>query len=247
MTLYPQSFILDSRRYVAETGFIRLRLPHDVERVNVNSDAPGSDDYIPNTSNPARRGVVRDDVMDSGMPLPEVFRFQPGHSVLLTEPLQKLWFGINPELSGEKWRRLLGSSLAFCNNSTGFGGGTPHADYVNGKDLTAKPPSFDFSRFCGGAEVRGRVVGDRVIIQSVLTSGPLPTAEELLASPHLWFYGTSIAPSGAIYYIRKMGLDGTLVKVRIPLFTEQEIWLPRREVHILAAGERYQPHEKVVR
>jgi hypothetical protein len=244
---FPDSVSAFGRVYVPKPDYLRIRLPHDVERVNVNSDAPGSDDYIPNTSNPTRRGVVRDDVMDSGMPLPEVFRFQPGHDVLLTKPLQLLWKGINPELSGDKWRRLLGSSLAFCNNSTGFGGGVPHADFVNGRDLTAKPPSFDFSRFCGGAEVRGRLSGDRVLIQSILTSGPLPTAAELLASPWLWFYGTSIAPSRAIYYIRKMGMDGTLVRVRIPLFTEQEIWLPSREVHVLADGERYEPHEKVVR
>ena len=245
MSIYPSYIMISSRRYREEltaTGVFRVRMPHDHERVNISA---GDDRYIPNTGL-AVKGKIRQSVIDLGKPLPEVYRFYPFHSVPLTKPLQLLWKGINPEFSGEKWRRFLGSSLAFTNNSTGFGGGTCHADYVNNRDLTCTPPLFDQSRFCGGAEFRAKQRGDLAIIESIRVDlGKLPTAEELLASPHLWFYGASIAPSGNIYYMRKMALDGTLTKIRIPLFTTREIYLPMDEVHVLGEGENYEPHEVV--
>lgn len=174
--------------------------------------------------------------------MPEVYRFWPHHSVVLYEPLQKLWKAINPELDGIKWRSLLGSTLAFTNNSTGFGREC-HADYVNHRDLKCKPPSFDFSRFCGGAIVKGKLSGERVYIQTVRTNGKLPTAQELLNSPHLWFYATSISPTGRIQYIQRIGIDRKLHRVRIPLFTEQEVWLPKNEVHLLGeADQKIEPN-----
>lgn len=241
----PDSLVFRSRRYIpqAETpepAFYRVRCPHDTERVNINQ---GRDEYIPASTTPTARGVVRQSVLDKGAPLPEVYRFSPAHSVLLTKPLQLLWKAINPELSNEKWRSLLGSALAFTNNGTGFA--TPHADYVNNRDLNYKPPSFDQSRFCGGAEFRATRRDGLAIIESIRTDRPLPTAQQLLDSPWLWFWGTSIAPNGNIYYMRKKSVSGDLIKIRVPLFTELEIYLPWSWVHVLQDGETYAAHEVV--
>lgn len=218
------------------------RAVHDVERVNIDLER---DDYIPNVGL-SGIGVVRESVRRLGASLPEVYRFLPFHSVLLTKPLQLLWKAINPEISNEKWRSLLGTSLAFTNSASGFDN-HQHADYVNRLDLDKTPPSFDQSRYCGGARFKITKAGTNAMIDSIIGYDNLPAPEELLASPHLWFYGTSISPKGQIFYMRKMGIDGTLKKIRIPLFTSKAIYLPMSELHILNTGEVVEPTTIVYR
>jgi len=214
----------------SSNDYYYYRAPHDTERINFDvSDFR----YIPNTDKPWNKGVVRKSVRDKGAALPEVYRFLPHHAVVLTEPLQLLWYGINTEISKEKWRTLLGSALAFTNNSSGFGGSTLHADYVNQKNLDYKPPSFDFVRFTGGAIFKGKEINDNVYIDYINVFRSLPTASQLLANKQLWFYATSISPTGRIQYIMRLGLDGTLKRVRIPIYGTHDIYLPKAELHKL--------------
>jgi hypothetical protein len=212
------------------------RAPHDTERI----DWDKSDfRYIPNTDKPWGEGAVRQVVRDKGKSLPEVYRFLPHYSVVLTEPLQLLWYKINAEISKEKWRTLLGSALAFTNNSSGFGGSECHADYVNKRNLDCKPPSFDFARFTGGAIFRGKETDNNIYIDYINVFRSLPTAAQLLANRHLWFYATSISPTGRIQYIMRLGIDGTLKRIRIPIYGTHDLYLPKSELHKLNVGEYY--------
>ena len=132
----------------------------------------------------------------------------------------------------------MGSALMFTNNSSGFGGGTCHADYVNGLNLDCPPPGFDQSRFTGGAIVKAKLVGDYYYIKTIVTTKPLPTTKELLADTSLWFWAMSITPTGRIQYITRLGTDGTYKRIRIPLFTEKEVYLPKDEVHVLGTYQK---------
>lgn len=219
------------------------RAPHDTERINFDlSDFR----YIPNTVKPWNVGPIRKSVRDKQAALPEVYRFLPHHSVVLTEKLQLLWYGINTEISKEKWRTLLGSALAFTNNSTGFGGSECHSDYVNKKNLDCSPPSFDFVRFTGGAMFRGKTVGNNVYIDYINVFRPLPTVAQLLSNKFLWFYATSISPTGRIQYIMRLGTDGELKRIKIPIFGTHDLYLPKAELHQLA-NETYSPNIVVFR
>lgn len=210
------------------------RAPHDTEMVNFDDE---DFDYIPNTNNISRVGVIREVVRRVNNARPEVYRLLPLHHVLLTEPLQKLWKDLNPDLSGEKWATLLGDDLAWT-NGTGFGGDEPKIDYVNKRNLDAeKPPAFDQARFCGGHTFHvDRVEGNRAYLRTLRVDRPLPKASELLANPnyhHLWYWGTSISPTGRIQKIPRLGLDGTLKFVRVPLYTNREVYVMKSELHWL--------------
>lgn len=205
------------------------RSPHDIERYNINND---NLDYISSTS---VRGKVRQVVLDKNVPLPEVYRISPFHSVLLTEKLQLLWKGINPEISGEKWATLLGYWLAWCNGS-GFGDANdPRADYVNRKNLSYKLPAFDQVRCCGGTVFKGTENNGIVSLEYIQASSP-PSIETVMNSPWLWYWGASVAPKGTINLITRKGLDGTMKPVRIPIIASQQIYLPSSELHKLPSG-----------
>lgn len=206
---------------------IYCRAPHDIERYNVNTD---NYTYLPGS----QKGYVREVVVQNNTSLPEVYRFLPFHSVPLTEPLQWLWRNINPELSAEKWSTLMDDSLAWC-NQTGIGGDNPRANYVLGHNLDAKPVAFDQVRFCGGAIFKVSITGGTAFIETINAINP-PSAEFVLNNPHLWYWGTSVSPKGYIYYIKRMGKDGTLKNVRIPLITARQVYLPLSELHVLPEG-----------
>lgn len=224
-------FLLGTKKFVLEQPTLPketfCRAPHDIERLNVNID---NFTYLSDS----RKGYVRESVIQSNKSLPEVYRFLPFHSVLLTAPLQWLWRNINPELSAEKWSTLMDDTLAWC-NQTGIGGDSPRANYVLGKNLDSKPVAFDQVRFCGGAIFKVSISGGTAFIETIQSDNP-PSAEFVLNNPHLWYWGTSVSPRGYIYYIKRMGLDGTLKNVRIPLITAQQVYLPLSELHQLPEG-----------
>lgn len=126
--------------------------------------------------------------------LPEVFRLKPDHSILLDPARQWLWKNINPKLSRENWRKLLGNTLAFT-NGTGFPG---HADYVNGLEMGSGLPRMDQARICGGAVVTGKVIGDKLWVAGVDTRKPLPSAEYVMRRRWLYFYNVTARASGNI-------------------------------------------------
>lgn len=215
-----------------------LRAPHDMERLDFDD---GDFTYIPNSGTPNARGHIREVVRTRKVAMPEVYRLLPWHSVPLTAPLQHLWYGINDELSVDKWWTLMGSALAFTNNATGHSPGNPRANYVAGTNLDKEPPAFDQARFTGGHIFRGRKDGSRAILETIRVDKPLPTAQELLNAKHLWFYATSISPSGRIQYFQRLGKDGTYKRVRIPLFTTREVWLPFADLHLINANDHIAP------
>lgn len=226
-------FVIGDRKFVpqepepAVPSVTYYRAPHDLERYNVNID---NYTYIK-----SRLGYVRNVVVTGGKSMPEVYRFLPFHHVILTERLQWLWRNINPELSDEKWSTLLGYFLAWC-NGTGFGDPTdPRANYITGENLGKPDPAFDQARFCGGAIFKGTTIGNVIYITTIPSYNP-PSAEFVLKNSHLWYWGTSVSPKGDIYYIRRLGLDGTLKKVRIPLITSKAVYLPKTELHQLPEG-----------
>jgi hypothetical protein len=208
---------------------VYYRAPHDIERFNVNID---DYKYISNTT---IKGPVRDVVTITNTSLPEVYRLKPFHSVGLNATLQWLWKNINPEIGGEKWSTLLDYKLAWC-NSSGFGQpDKPRANYVLGKNIGNNDPYFDFSRYCGGAFFKG-VIDDSLLRIDAISAFNPPSAETVLNNPHLWYWGTSVSPRGYVYYIRRMGLDGTMKKVRIPLIVEKPVHIPLNELHRLPEG-----------
>jgi len=120
--------------------------------------------------------------------LPEVFRLDPDLHVILTEPLQRLWRGMNPQLTDDQWRRCLGNTLAFT-NGTGFPG---RHDYINNMDVNEKDPAFDQMRVCGGAFLTGTPSGSRLLIDAIDTRKPIPSVEYVMARRFLWFEAVNV-------------------------------------------------------
>ena len=207
------------------------RIPHDVERVDMDAGDDGDRRYRPNVGM-SGLGVVRKTIRESGKSRPEIYRLEPDHTTPLAEKHQRLWKNINPDLSGLKWRTLLGNELAWT-NSSGFPG---RRDYINLMDMDRSLPNFDAARVNGGMIVKVRIEGDIAWIDSLLTSDPVPTANDLLTTRR-WSWGTGVAPKGSINYIQRLGTDGTYKHVRIPLITVKKVWLPISELHILKPNE----------
>lgn len=207
-----------------------VRLPHDTERLNFDG---GDLRYIPNTENKTAKGHIREDVRSKGKALPEVYRFDPDHSIRLTAPLQHLWYGINPELSVDKWWSLVDWRLAFCNMGAGHSYHDPKANHVAGTHLDKRDPSFDQCRFTGGHVARALLSGNKIYIHTINVNEPLPTVKQLLEDGRLWYWATSISPTGRIQYFTRLGKDGTLKRVRIPLYSRYEVSLGSQEVHYL--------------
>jgi hypothetical protein len=151
---------------------------------------------------------------------PEVFRLEPIHHVLLTEPIQWLWRRMNPLLTDKQWTALLGNGLAFT-NGTGFPG---HANYILREELNEKDPRFDQARICGGALVRGRVEGLWLWIENVIdVRKPLPTVQQVY-DERRYFVATTARDDGTIGMFKGRGLD-----VFVPLLVAQDVRFPLME------------------
>jgi hypothetical protein len=207
------------------------RIPHDVERVDMDAGDDGDRRYRPNVGM-SGMGIVRRTIRESGKSRPEIYRVEPDHTTPIAERHQWLWKDINPELSGIRWATLLGNKLAWT-NSSGFPG---RRDYINNLDMDKSLPNFDAARVNGGMIVKITIDGNIAWIDSLLTSDPVPSVEYFL-NTHRWSWGTGVTPKGTINYIPRLGIDGMYKHVRIPLITKQKIWLPIDELHILKFGE----------
>lgn len=205
------------------------RVPHDIERMNVDGDdlryrADGS------------RGTPRTVRNELGEPIlkafPEVYRMFPGGPVVLDCTCQRLWKDLNPKLSNKKWATLLGNKLAWTNR-TGFPG---HYDCINNLETDATFPRYDEPRVCGGAIVTGTVVGDKLWIDSIRNNN-IPSLQVVQASPWLWYWGVSVSPDGSVQIITRDGIDGVNYGVIIPQFTDEPVYIPLNELHKLAIGQ----------
>lgn len=205
------------------------RVPHDIERVRMYV-RDGEDEDFRYTGR--RDGSVRNSVIEKGDALPEVYRAYPDHQTSLSESFQWMWRYMNLMLSDKTFSSLGGDKLAWT-NGTGF---TTRHNYILSENVDAKDPAFDAPRFCGGAVVRGVKVGDKVFVVSMLTSEPVRKTQDIIDDPTLWYWGTSVNPSGEVNMITRVGVDGLRYSVRIPVLTRLPIYLPTDELHELPAG-----------
>lgn len=198
------------------------RKPHDLEIIDYDSGNwnYGGDGY--------RLGKVRGAVLDSNKGMPEVYRLDD-QQTLLDCGWQRLWRAINPKLSDGTWGSLLGNSLAWTNR-TGFPG---RYNCITGEDFGQKNPAFNSSIVNGGAVLKCTVQGDSLLVNNLMVDSTPPPAEEMLESPWLWFWGTTILPSGKINYMVRKGTDGLMYPVRVPFVTESPVLIPIEWMHKL--------------
>jgi hypothetical protein len=196
------------------------RVPHDIERVNYND---GRLEYTGR-----RGGPVRTTVIEKGVAQPEVYRIDPDIHVILDCECQWLWRTQNPKLSDRKWSTLLGNGLAWTNN-TGFPG---HYNCITGEDIGTPFPRFDQQRVCGGAILTGYEQNGLLYIDSIRNT-QVPTTEDVLSKPWLWYWGTSINPRGEINIITRTGIDEKQYGVVIPNITSTQATLPLDQLHKL--------------
>ncbi len=228
-----------SRRYVPEATMssVVARVPHDVERVDVNALIPDLR-YRGNVAeyrNDLRGGPPRGSA-DPGEPVPEVYRLDPLHATIADCAVQRMWRGISPDLSDERWSSLMGGNLGFMNKGAGMPG---HYNCITGEGEGLTFPRFDQPRVCGGAILYGTLSNGIYHISSILTSAGVPSAAEAMAHPEWWYYGTSVNISGEVNLITRPSgenSDGPNVPVRVPLVTAVPVSLPADELHILPPG-----------
>jgi hypothetical protein len=214
-----------------------FRCPHDVERVNWNAKdyryRGNVDAYKGDLTGGEPRKIYSGDGVQIMKAFPEVYRLKPDHHTVLDCYWQGIWRDLNPMLSDGKWSTLLGNSLAWT-NGTGF---PDHRNCITGEEPDAPFPRFDAPRACGGAIFKAkRIENGMAWIETLLVTDKSRTASEILASRHLWFWGTSVNPSGEIGLIRRLGIDGSYHPVRVPLVTTIAVYLPLAELHALADG-----------
>jgi hypothetical protein len=196
------------------------RVPRDVERRNYDEK-----DWRVRTD--GSRGPVRKVVRESGDPMPEVYRVLPLHHVIFTCEFQRLWRELNPELSDKKWSTLMGSGLAWMNDT----GSPPHFNCITKEPVGVKTmPRFDQFRLNSLAKVTGTVTSDMLWLDTMLTSKPAMRAEDVLKIEHYWFYGTSVNVRGETNYIMRPGVDGAFHRVRIPVLASVPVFIPLNEL-----------------
>lgn len=147
-------------------------------------------------------GRARDEVLKRGKPLPEVFSLLPNQFTSLGKAWQELWKGLNPQMTGEEWRKLLYNERAFTNGNGFEKDGDPRVDYINARDLGAEPPKIE-SLVCGGALLTGEpdilYKGEKCLRVKTLDgrSNP-PLVEWVLSCEWLWFKAVSVRPDGGV-------------------------------------------------
>ena len=240
--MIPDHLFYRGMKYIPEApappvGLRWARIPHDVERVNVDTGDFRYRADLPEYRDNPRGGPVRANVIKAGKRLPEVYRMNPDHHTLVKCPAQKLWRGLNPELNDERWSSLMDGGLAWMNGGAGMPG---HINCITGEgsDETTYP-RYDEARMCGGAMVL--VWQDLTVawIESMLSTEPVKTAAEVLPHQEWWYWGTAVDPSGDVHLITRPSgenSDGPPVGVRIINFTAQPVWLPADELHWLPDG-----------
>lgn len=223
----------DGTQYVGELvkQVQYYRVPHDKERLDDGSY--GGDNF--------RDGTVR----DRGKPIPEVYRLYPDQTTPIDCKWLRIWWAMNPNLDREHFQLLLDDHWMLC-NGTGFPSryncltGNPGTD----PDDKNKNPAFHASIINGGAVVSGQKVGGILYLDSLLISDELPfnytskaEAENWLKNyPHKWYYATTVAENGNVTYTTFSGITGERERLRIPILTNQRVYIPLRELDLLPPG-----------
>lgn len=127
--------------------------------------------------------------------VPEVFHFDQDAPTKLTHAWQDFIMALNPGMTGDGWRSLAKWDRAFT-NGTGYDNpnGSIYADFINKRDMTAKPPVEDKCRCCGGANLHGTVSNGVLTIETLDGSKDPPALDWVLARPWLYFQCYTIKP-----------------------------------------------------
>lgn len=222
----------------APVGPVLWRQPHDLE-IRVPGPEARSPDriYRGNTGGTPRYTFGK-------AAIPEPFRVLPDHQTPLDCGWQSLIRVLNPEHKGDVTDKVLDFRWMLANN-TGLGAvgrkNCRNGDYM--RDPAAKWPALHTPIVAGGALFKGTVVNGMLEIESTLTSGPVPSAEYILARPWLWFYLTQINERGQVTYMTLSALDGTRKKVRMPLLSRLPLYMPTAWLHQLEPGQVIEPHQ----
>lgn len=212
--------------------FQLYRKPHDFEMFDYDDEQHGGWIY---GGDSYRLGQVRNTVINNPdanpheLPMPEVYKVKyPDHQTPLSCGWLHLWRDINPDLTTQAWSTLVGDGLAWCNNT----GSPPRSNCVTGYQGDGKTPAFHAPIVNGGGILKGEEVIDPytgmkfLSIETMLSSGAIPSAQYVLERPWLWDWGVQISKTAQITYIRRMGKNGETIPVRIPRITKYPIKLP---------------------
>ena len=197
------------------------RVPHDKERLNDGSY--GGDGYW--------GGQVRDRAKIK--PIPEVFRLYPDQTTGLECKWIKWWWKGNPMLDREHFELLLDNRWMLC-NSTGWPG---RYNCLTGENPREADPSFHAAIINGGATVTGTVIGNKLYLNTLITSDPVPSDPNWWENnKEKWYWATTVASSGNITYTTFAGIDGKRQNLRIPILTGERVYIPLRELDKLPLG-----------
>lgn len=235
----PLSIHIDFNRTTIPSTDDYWYVPHDVKRVNWNAK-----DYTYRTDGSLgvpRRVYIVDPVTGqselSSLPYPEVYRVQPDHHTIVDCYWQRIWKDLNPDLDDKKWSTLMGSGLAWMNNT----GSPPNRNCLTGENATEPFPRFDIPRTMGGAIHRGRQFGNTVYLESLNVSTRDLTANDVLSRWWLWHWAVSVNSKGEVNYITRIGKDGARYPVRVPFITTVQVSLPADQLLKLGPGQRPGP------
>ena len=108
-------------------------------------------------------------------------------------------------LTKERWRIAHQHDFAMNNGAqNGFDGGTPHVDYVNGRDVGASLPRYDkMQRVFQGSFITGTLNGDLITctpgIDAIDATKPLPSIQQIL---HRRWYVIATAVGEPPFFVR---------------------------------------------
>ena len=129
---------------------------------------------------------------------PEVFTLA-NSATQLTKEWQLLIMVMNPGLSPKGFRALFNWCRALSNGPAGFDfpGGSPRADFINGRDENAKLPRLDKVRVCGGAILHGTQIGNVLIVQTLNGRKAPPSVDYIMSRPWLYFEAITVRSDGS--------------------------------------------------
>ena len=154
----------------------------------------------------------------------------------MTQAVQRLSYDLMlyfaPMLAKTTWRNCHRYDKAMNNGAqNGFDGGTPHADYINNRDLTATLPRYDkMQRGFAGTFIRGVDIGTAIRvdpgIHAIDATRPLPGVQEIVernwyviainntATPSHWAQGGGYPIVFPFIIDRAITFDKRFVKAR---------------------------------
>ncbi len=253
MAANPSKTILtyaDNRYEIVNHNVLPARplwlVPHDRMRYDYDNRSGGGWRF-----NPAINGKARASARLTNASKPEVYWYYPDHSTKLSDAHVQLLVGINPDLSPDKARTLLGVGLAYCNGTWGvldkarlMGGsiitGTTSYALTQGLvDMGRLARSLVGKSLVGvKAEYQSLVSATHNIlnIKTIILGDPVPSAQTVLNDITLWHWSVGVQPDGDINMWLRRGIDGNMHNVRMLNISRLPIYYRLDELYKLPDG-----------